>query len=116
MHNMYITTLALLAGVVSAIWPVPISYSEGNATVVLSNDFTIEFIPPKGIQGTGCNTNKKVCRAIDRTYDLLNDGFIPNMLYPFEEDFEPSLSEMATSQTLEKLIITQTYHSLTRPY
>ena len=109
---MYIAVLALLVGVVSAIWPAPIHYSEGNTTVVLSSDFIIEFIPPNGTQETGCDTNNKVSNAIDRTYDLLNDGFVPSMLYPFEDDFEPSIAEMAISQVLEKLVITQTYLSL----
>jgi|SRR5271170_3320678 len=99
----------LLVSVVSAIWPVPIQYSEGVTTVVLAVNFTIEFNGPRG-SGYGCvDTSKKVWEAIDRTYELLNDGFIPDMLYTFEQNFEPSIQEMTASQKLSKLIITQRF-------
>ena len=110
--TMYITTIvSLFVGVVAAVWPVPIRYSAGNTTVVLSSGFTIEFVGPSGSQDHGCDTSSKVWGAIQRTYDLLNDGFIPNMLYPFEEDFEPSIEEMTSAQILEKLTITQRYRT-----
>ena len=112
MASIYLAVLALLVGVVSAIWPVPISLSEGNTTVLLCEDFTIEFVAPQGTHGF--DTTNKVWGAIERTYELLNDGFVPRMLFPFEEDFEPSVEELGTSQKLEKLIITQTYISLRR--
>jgi hypothetical protein len=107
---MYIILASLFVNVASAIWPVPISYSEGNATVVLAEGFTIEFNGPNGTVPTGCvDTSSKVWTAIDRTYGLLNDGFVPDMLYQFEEDFEPTADQMAEAQVLEKLVITQRY-------
>jgi hypothetical protein len=108
---MYIAVLAsLLVPVVSAIWPVPITYSEGNTTVVLAEGFTIEFNGPKGTVPKGCvDTSRKVWTAIDRTYALLDDGFVPDMLYQFEQDFEPTANEMAEAQVIKKLVITQRY-------
>jgi hypothetical protein len=44
---MYIA-VRLLVPVVSAIWPVPFTYSERNTTVVLTKGFTIEFNGPNG--------------------------------------------------------------------
>ena len=108
MYTTYVTLLTLFLGLASAIWPVPISYSEGNGTVVLADDFTIEYIGLDGNTATRCASSKKVWGAIMRTYRLLGDGFVPSMLYPFEEDFEPSVEEMSTAQRLEKLVITQT--------
>jgi hypothetical protein len=107
---MYIAVLASLAPVVSAIWPVPITYSEGNTTVVLAGGFTIEFNGPNGTIPGGCvDTSSKVWAAIDRTYVLLDDGFVPDMLYQFEQDFEPTANEMAEAQVIKKLVITQRY-------
>lgn len=101
---------SLLLSFVSALWPVPITYSEGVTTVVLDEGFTIEFNGPNGTPSTGCfDTSSKVWEAINRTYGLLNDGFVPNMLYTFEENFEPSEEEMVASQKISKLIITQKY-------
>ena len=108
MHIAVISSLFL--STVSALWPVPITFSEGVTTVVLDKRFTIEFNGPKGTAPFGCvDTSKKVWDAIQRTYGLLNDGFMPRMLYTFEEDFEPSPQEMAASQTLCKLVITQRF-------
>lgn len=88
----------------------PITYSEGVTTVVLDEVFTIEFNTPNGPAPAGCfDTSGKVLAAINRTYGLLNDGFVPNMLYTFEENFEPLEEEMAASQRLSKLVITQKY-------
>jgi hypothetical protein len=107
---MYIAVLASLVPVVSAIWPVPITYSEGNTTVVLAEGFTIEFNGPNGTIPGGCvDTWSKVWSAIDRTYVLLDDGFVPDMLYQFEQDFEPTANEMAEAQVIKKLVITQRY-------
>ena len=58
------------------------------------------------------DSSQLVWGAIDRTYGLMSDGFVPNMLYPFEEDFEPTVEEMAKSQKLSKLVVTQTYFTL----
>ena len=94
----------------AAIWPVPIQYSLGNTTVVLANDFSIEFNAPSGTLPAGCvDTSQTVLNAINRTYDLLNDGFIPDMLFQFQENFEPTESEMASAQVIHKLIVTQRY-------
>ena len=108
---MHITILcSILISTASALWPVPITYSEGVTTVVLDEGFTIEFIGPNGTAPNECfDTSRKVLAAIDRTYGLLNDGFVPKMLYTFEENFEPSKEEMAASQKLSKLVITQKY-------
>jgi hexosaminidase len=108
MHIAIISSIFL--STVSALWPVPITVSEGVTTVVLDKKFTIEFNGPNGTAPSGCvDTSEKVWAAIQRTYELLNDGFVPNMLYTFEEDFEPSSQEMAASQTLCKLVITQRF-------
>jgi hypothetical protein len=101
---------SLLVTVVSALWPVPIVYSEGNNTVVLNKGFSIQFNGPLGWQEAGCvDTSSKVQSAINRTYGLLNDGFVPRMLYTFEEGFEPSDQAMRSAQTLSTLIVTQRY-------
>ena len=108
---MHIAILSsILISSVSALWPVPITYSEGVTTVVLDEGFTIEFNGPNGTTPAGCfDTSSKVWAAINRTYGLLNDGFVPSMLYTFEENFEPSEEEMAASQKISKLVITQKY-------
>jgi len=115
---MYVSILlGLFIPLATAIWPVPIQYSLGNATVVLAKDFSIEFNPPAGTPPSNCvDTAEKVWNAIDRTYALLDDGFIPNMLFTFQENFEPSASEMAAAQVLEKLVITQGYFILYSTY
>ena len=101
---------SVLISSVSALWPVPITYSEGVTTVVLDEGFTIEFNGPNGTAPAGCfDASSKIWAAIDRTYGLLNDGFVPSMLYTFEENFEPSEEEMVASQKLGKLVITQKY-------
>ena len=106
---------SLLISSVYALWPVPIQVSEGNTTVVLAEGFTIEFNAPNGTIPDGCvDSSKRVWGAIDRTYGLLNDGFVPNMLFTFEEDFEPTTEEMAAAQQLSKLVITQTLIFLSR--
>ena len=103
-------TLSALAGGVAALWPVPIQYSEGNTTVVLDPSFTITFNGPSGEMLAGCvDTTAKVWAAINRTYDLLNDGFIPDMLYTFEQDFEPTAAEMSEAPKLTTLVVTQKY-------
>jgi hypothetical protein len=100
----------LLVSVVSAIWPVPIKSSTGNITVVLADGFTIEFNAPTGSMPSGCvDTWSKVNSAINRTYGLLEDGFVPKMLYMFEEDFEPTTATMGSAQKLSKLVVTQKY-------
>jgi hexosaminidase len=102
--------LSALAGGVAALWPVPIQYSEGNTTVVLDASFTIQFNCPSGVLPAGSvDTSNKVWAAINRTYELLNDGFIPDMLYTFEQDFEPTAAEMAESLKLTTLVVTQKY-------
>jgi hypothetical protein len=99
---------SLFVAAVSALWPVPIFYSEGNTTVVLDAAFTIEFRAPAGDVPCGCvDTSSKVWAAVDRTYSLLNDGFIPDMLYTFEQNFEPTEEEMAAAPRLTTLVITQ---------
>jgi hypothetical protein len=104
---------SLLVTVVSALWPVPIVYSEGNDTVVLTKGFSIQFNGPSGSLGAaGVDTSSKVKSAINLTYGLLNDGFVPKMLYTFEEDFEPSDQAMTSAQTLSTLIVTQKYSPL----
>ena len=101
---------ALFFSVVSAIWPVPIAYSEGVTTVVLADGFTIKFNGPNGTPPDGyVDTSERVWGAINRTYDLLNDGFVPYMLYPFEQNFEPLAEELDASQQLTELVITQTF-------
>lgn len=106
---------SLLISTVCALWPVPIQVSEGNTTVVLAEGFAIEYNAPNGAKPDGCvDSSKRVWGAINRTYGLLNDGFIPNMLYTFEEDFEPTTEEMASAQQLSKLVITQTWIPLSR--
>ena len=106
--TMYIVLVTLFAvSFVSALWPVPITYSEGNSTVVLSSDFAIQFNGPNGTSN-GVDTSQKVYTAINETYALLDDGFIPYMLYPFEEDYEPAADEMAAAPQLSSLVITQT--------
>ena len=110
--TMYVSILitSVVISTVSALWPVPIHVSEGITTVILAEGFTIEFIGPNGRKPAGCvKSSHRVWGAIDRTYRLLYDGFVPNMLFPFEHDFEPSPQEMAASQQLKKLVITQTY-------
>jgi hypothetical protein len=100
---------SLFVSAVLAIWPIPIIISEGNTTIVLDETFTIEFYGPDGTMPDSCvDTSQKVWGAINRTYGLLNDGFVPYMLYPFEEDFEPAPCEMASAQRLTKLVIIQT--------
>lgn len=107
---MHIAIICSLLSTALALWPVPITYSEGVTTVVLDERFTIEFNGPNGTAQSGCvDTSQKVWAAIQRTYGLLNDGFVPSMLYTFEEDFEPSADEMAASQKLSSLVITQTF-------
>jgi len=98
----------LLISTVCALWPVPIQVSEGNTTVVLAEGFNIEFNAPNGAKPDGCvDSSKRVWEAIHRTYGLLNDGFMPNMLFTFEEDFEPTTEDMAMAQQLSKLVVTQ---------
>jgi hypothetical protein len=110
MLTTFALALSALAGSVSALWPVPIQYSEGNTTVVLDPSFTIQFNGPSGAMPAGCvDTSVKIWAAIHRTYDLLNDGFIPDMLYTFEEDFEPTADEMADAPKLMTLVVTQKY-------
>jgi len=107
---------SILAGAVSALWPVPLHYSEGNTTIVLDTAFTIEFQGP--VATDPCeyvDTSSKIWAAIDRTYSLLNDGFIPDMLYTFEENFEPAEEEMAAAPRLTKLVVTQKYRSSFSP-
>jgi hypothetical protein len=105
-----VLALSALAGSVSALWPVPIQYSEGNTTVVLDTCFTITFNGPSEAMPAGCvDTSTKVWAAINRTYELLNDGFIPDMLYTFEQDFEPTAAEMADAPKLMTLVVTQKY-------
>jgi len=94
---------SILAGGVSALWPVPLRYSEGNTNVVLDTTFTIEFHGPCEY----VDTSTKIWAAINRTYSLLNDGFVPDMLYPFEENFEPTEEEMDAAPRLTKLIVKQ---------
>ena len=107
--EMFVVLVTLFAvSFVSALWPVPIVYSAGNSTVVLASDFAIQFNGPNGTSNGGVDTSKKVYRAIDETYALLDDGFIPYMLYPFEEDYEPSSDEFASAPQLSSLVITQT--------
>lgn len=106
---MYLLFIAsLLVPFASAIWPVPVQYSLGNSTVVLAKTFTIEFNGPTGKRPSGyVDTSKKVSKAINRTYTLLNDSFIPNMLFQFETDFEPSAAAMAAAPVLSKLVVHQ---------
>lgn len=107
MHIAIIGSLFISA--IAAIWPIPITISEGNTTVVLDPTFTIEFYGPNGTLPNSCvDTSQKVWDAINRAYGLLNDGFVPYMLYPFEEDFEPAPCEIASAQRLTTLVITQT--------
>jgi hypothetical protein len=92
----------------AALWPVPIEYSLGNTTVVLASDFSIEFNAPTGSPPAGCvDSSPRVLDAINRTYSLLNDGFVPDMLFQFQENFEPTADVMASALVLEKLIIMQ---------
>jgi len=107
---------SILTGAVSALWPVPLHYSEGNTTVVLDTTFTIEFHGPVGRHPCEyADTSSRVWAAIYRTYSLLNDGFIPDMLYTFEENFEPTEEEMAAAPRLTKLVVTQKYCSSFSP-
>lgn len=99
---------SLFLSPVLALWPVPTTYSLGNSTVVLAREFAIEFNPPRGQPPAGCiDTSIKIWAAIQRTYDLLNDGFVPYMLYEFEEGFEPMYAAMLSAQQLTTLVITQ---------
>jgi hexosaminidase len=105
---MYRTLLgSLFVSVVSALWPVPRTYSHGTSTVVLAQSFDIEFVGPNATGPECVDTSKKVADAIDRAFGLLNDGFVPRMLHPFGEDFEPSIKEMTVAHKLQKLVITQ---------
>src|SRR5579859_1156634 len=101
---------SLLVSLVSALWPVQISYADGNSTVVLASDFSIEFHGPNGTRASGCvDTSGRVLSAINQTYELLHDGFVPSKLHLFEENFEPTVQEMTSAQTLKKLIVYQKY-------
>lgn len=115
-HIMLCATIALtcsaFAGGVSALWPVPIHYSAGNTTLVLDAGFTIEFTGPSGPVPSGSvDTSGKVSAAISRTYSLVNDGFIPDMLYTFEANFEPTEEELSAAPRLTKLLVTQKFAS-----
>ncbi|KXL44918.1 glycoside hydrolase family 20 protein [Acidomyces richmondensis BFW] len=93
---------------VSAIWPLPVTYSSGNEVLWIDHNVKITYNGAENsTHGYGPEnswTSKIVTNAIERTFDtLFNKNIIPWKFHPRMSNFEPALtssSQYVTSITL----------------
>ncbi|KAK4991853.1 Glucosamine-6-phosphate isomerase (Glucosamine-6-phosphate deaminase) (GNPDA) (GlcN6P deaminase) [Elasticomyces elasticus] len=96
--------LALYAYGVAAIWPIPSSYSSGDAVLWIDAGVRITYNGANNYSGNGVpyadnttTSHRIVTAAIERTYDtIFSKNFIPWKFHPRNSDFEPHAGSSKT--------------------
>ncbi|KAF8250771.1 hypothetical protein K440DRAFT_617570 [Wilcoxina mikolae CBS 423.85] len=117
---------------VSALWPIPAQYSQGNDTFWLSSSVSLEFghghakVNAGDSAGLGCSafgsthgsgddssSSKKIHDAWDRTKDaLFKNNIVPWKFHPKGHNFEPS---PGSGTKITKVVVTQTGEDIEKP-
>ncbi|KAK4990921.1 Glucosamine-6-phosphate isomerase (Glucosamine-6-phosphate deaminase) (GNPDA) (GlcN6P deaminase) [Elasticomyces elasticus] len=96
--------LALYACCAAAIWPIPSSYTSGEAVLWIDAGVRITYNGANNYSGNGVpyadnttTSHRIVTAAIERTYDtIFSKNFIPWKFHPRNSDFEPHANASKT--------------------